>query len=66
MNQHTRARLVNENILSKWHPGSRGGGGGWGKHLKTKLKYTSFIILMTDDLILSIFRTHAQNVYHKV
>ena len=42
------------------------GVGGGGKHLKAKLIYTSFIIPMTDDLILSIFRTNAQNVYHKV
>ena len=37
-----------------------------GKVLKNKLKITSLISPMTNVLILSIFRTHAQNVYHKV
>ena len=35
-----------------------------GKASENKLKDTSFIIPMTNVLILSIFRTHAQNVYH--
>ena len=41
----------------------RGGGGG---HLKHKLKDTSFIFSMTNIIILSIFRTHAQKEYCKV
>ena len=52
---------VYDNIsLSKGNIGSRG------DVSKKKLKYTSFIIPMTDVLIFSIFRTHVQNVYHKV
>ena len=38
-------------------------GGGATKH---KLKDASFIFLMTNVTILSIFRTHAQKEYHKV
>ena len=37
-----------------------------GKASKNKLKYTCFIIPMTNVLILSVFRTHAQNGCHKV
>ena len=37
-----------------------------GKVSKNKLKITSLISPMTNVLILSIFRMHAQNVYHKV
>ena len=37
-----------------------------GEASKNKRKDTSFIIPVTNGLIFSIFRTHAQNVYHKV
>ena len=45
--------------MSKGHLGSRG------RVSKNKLKDTSFIIPMINVLILSVFRMHAQNVYHK-
>ena len=54
--------VYNNISLSKGHLGSRG----VGEASKNKLKYTSFIIPMTNVLILSVFRTHAQNGYHKV
>ena len=37
-----------------------------GKASKNKLKDASFIFLMTNVTILSIFRTHAQKEYRKV
>ena len=37
-----------------------------GEASKIKLKDTIFIIPMTNVLILSIPRTHAQNVYNKI
>ena len=37
-----------------------------GKASKNKLKDASFIFLMTDVVILSIFHTHAQKEYRKV
>ena len=49
--------------LSKWHLGSRGGGGGASEN---KLKYTSFIFPMTNVTILGVFRTHVQKEYGKV
>ena len=39
---------------------------GGGKASKNKLKDASFIFLMTNVTILSIFRTHAQKEYRKV
>ena len=54
--------LYNDVQLSKEHLGSRGGGGA----RKNKLKDTSFIFLMTNITILSIFRTHAEKEYCKV
>ena len=47
--------------LSKGHLGSSGG-----KASKNKLKYTSFIFLMTNITILGVFRMHAQKEYGKV
>ena len=47
--------------LSKWHLGSRGGGGA----SKNILKDTSFIFPMTNVTILGVFRTHAQKEYGK-
>ena len=40
--------------------------GGGGEASKNKLKDASFIFLMTNVTILSIFRTHAQKEYRKV
>ena len=40
--------------------------GGGGKASKNKLKDASFIFSMTNVIILSIFRTHAQKEYRKV
>ena len=37
-----------------------------GKASKNKLKDTNFIFLMTNDTILSVFRTHAQKEYGNV
>ena len=53
--------LYNDVQSYKGHLGSRRG-----KHLKNKLKDTSFIFSMTNITILSIFRTHAQKEYCKV
>ena len=39
---------------------------GGGEASKNKLKDTSFIFIMTNITILSIFRTHAQKEYCKV
>ena len=49
--------------LSKGHLGSRGGGGGASKN---KLKDTSFTFPVKSVIILSLFRTHAQEGYCKL
>ena len=53
--------LYDDVQLSKGHLGSGGGGAS-----KKKLKDTSFIFSMTNNKIVSIFRTHAQKEYCKV
>ena len=53
--------LYSDIKLSKGHLGSRGG-----EASKNKLKDASFIFSMTNVIILSIFRTHAQKEYRKV
>ena len=46
--------------------GILGLGGGGGGASKIKLKDPNFIFSMTNVIILSIFRTHAQKEYRKV
>ena len=55
--RHVAINIYN---ICKRHLGSRGGAS------KNKLKDTSFILLMTNDTILGVFRTHAQKEYGNV
>ena len=59
--RHVAINIYN---ICKGHFGSRGGGGG--EAFENKRKGTNFIFLMTNDTILGVFRTHAQNEYGNV
>ena len=56
--QHVAINIYN---ICKGHLGSRGA-----KHLKNKLKDTSFIFPMTNVTILGVFLTHEQKEYGNV
>ena len=52
---------INIHNICKWHFGSGGVETSY-----NKLKDTNFILLMTNDTILCVFRTHAQKEYGNV